>query len=321
MYGGVDPEVVRTFVAVADEGQIQLAAAGLGITQQAASKRVAVLERQLGVRLLLRTPRGARLTLDGQAFLPHARAVLAAVADAEAAVRPGARPLRVDVLGTRVSTAGLLQDFHHAHPDAALDVVVVRAAGRAALEAVRDGGVDAAFWAHSLPAERLPAPVRTARVLDEPVILAVGSAHPLAGAQNVSPAELAGLRILMPGLDPTTEWGAYYAAFAAAFGIRLDASAPAFGMEHMARTITASDDLGTFIGTRTPLTRPTGLGLHFLTVTRPTPVYPHWLLWRDDNPHPALRALRTYLTGRYAREPVPGDALWVPDWPANRSPE
>ncbi|MFD8571571.1 LysR family transcriptional regulator [Streptomyces sp. NPDC059639] len=315
----MDPEAVRTFVAVADEGQIQLAAAGLGITQQAASKRIAALERQLGVRLLLRTPRGARLTLDGTAFLPHARAVLAAVAEAEAAVRPGARPLRVDVLGTRVSTAGLLQDFHRAHPDAALDVTVVRTAGRAALEAVRDGSVDASFWAHSLPAERLPAPVRTARVLDEPAVLAVGPAHPLAGRETVSPADLGGLRILMPGLDPTSEWGVYYAEFAAAFGFRLDASGPAFGMEHMARTITASDDLGTFIGTRTPLTRPTGLGLHFVALARPTPVYPHWLLWRDDNPHPALRLLRAHLADRYEREPVPDDELWVPDWSANRA--
>lgn len=69
----MDLIAVRTFVAVAEAGQFQVAAAGLAITQQAVSKRVAALERDLKVALLTRTPRGSRLTIDGQAFLPHAR--------------------------------------------------------------------------------------------------------------------------------------------------------------------------------------------------------------------------------------------------------
>ena len=42
---------MRTFVAVADAGQFSEAADGLSITQQAVSKRVAALEKDLGVRL------------------------------------------------------------------------------------------------------------------------------------------------------------------------------------------------------------------------------------------------------------------------------
>ncbi|NEB80464.1 LysR family transcriptional regulator, partial [Streptomyces sp. SID14478] len=93
----MDIEALRTFVAVADEGQFQVAAAELDVSQQAVSKRVAALERELGVRLFTRVPRGARLTLDGQAFLPHARSVLRAAERAAASVRPGKRPLRIDV--------------------------------------------------------------------------------------------------------------------------------------------------------------------------------------------------------------------------------
>ncbi|WP_435878135.1 LysR family transcriptional regulator, partial [Streptosporangium canum] len=73
---GVDLDAVRTFVAVVDTGQFQEAAADLSITQQAVSKRVAGLEKDLAVRLFTRTARGARLTIDGQAFLPHARELL-----------------------------------------------------------------------------------------------------------------------------------------------------------------------------------------------------------------------------------------------------
>lgn len=80
---------MRTFVVAADAGQFQEAAAALSITQQAVSKRIAALERELAVRLFTRTARGARLTIDGQAFLPHARELLRVAERADASVRPG----------------------------------------------------------------------------------------------------------------------------------------------------------------------------------------------------------------------------------------
>lgn len=100
----MDLNAVRTFVAAADAGQFQEAAAALSITQQAVSKRIAVLEKDLGVRLFTRTPRGAELTIDGQAFLPHARELLRAEDRADASVRPGRRPC-----ASTSSTGGSLQ--------------------------------------------------------------------------------------------------------------------------------------------------------------------------------------------------------------------
>ena len=95
----MDLDAVRTFVAAAAAGQFAEAADDLSITQQAVSKRIAALEKDLGVRLFTRTARGARLTTDGQAFLPHARDLLQAEERAAASVRPGRRALRVDVIG------------------------------------------------------------------------------------------------------------------------------------------------------------------------------------------------------------------------------
>jgi DNA-binding transcriptional LysR family regulator len=102
----MDLDAVRTFVTAADLGQFQSAADDLEVTQQAVSKRIAVLEKELGVRLFTRTARGAQLTVDGQAFLPHARALLAAAESAIASVRPGQRALRVDVPGRRSARRG-----------------------------------------------------------------------------------------------------------------------------------------------------------------------------------------------------------------------
>jgi Bacterial regulatory helix-turn-helix protein, lysR family len=59
-------------VTVAEEGQFQLAADHPATSQQAVSKRLATLEADLGVCLLNRSAGGTRLTIDGQAFLPHA---------------------------------------------------------------------------------------------------------------------------------------------------------------------------------------------------------------------------------------------------------
>src|SRR5258708_2578280 len=98
----VDLDAVRTFVATADAGQFQQAAAELSITQQAVSKRIAALEKDLGVRLFTRTARGAELTIDGQAFLPRARDLLHAEERAADSVRPGRRALRVDVINPRI---------------------------------------------------------------------------------------------------------------------------------------------------------------------------------------------------------------------------
>lgn len=62
----VDLDAVRTFVAAADAGQFQEAAAALSITQQAVSKRIAALEKGLEVRLFTRTARADLATLVGE---------------------------------------------------------------------------------------------------------------------------------------------------------------------------------------------------------------------------------------------------------------
>ncbi|GGV56490.1 LysR family transcriptional regulator [Streptomyces longisporoflavus] len=305
----MDLQAVRTFVAVTDAGQFREAAAALGVTQQAVSKRVAALEKELGVRLFTRTARGAGLTVDGQAFLPHARELLRAEQRAAASVRPGRRALRVDVIGRRLAPAGLLSGFSRAHPGTDLDVVTLFDAD-AALSAVRSGSIDASFRALTLPAGELPDGIEAVRVFDEPVQLLVGPAHPLAAARAVTPAQLTGHRIWMPGLVAGTEWAAYYEDLAAAFGLTIEATGPAFGTEPLLDTIAGSPDLATLVGELTRLVWPADDDLRRIAVHDPMPVYPHCLIWHRDNPHPALTALRDHLR---ATRPDHGDTLtWTP---------
>ncbi|CAB3795804.1 HTH-type transcriptional regulator DmlR [Paraburkholderia caffeinitolerans] len=88
------------FVTVIDAGSITAAAEKLEQTVSGVSRALTRLEKQLDVALLLRTTRRLQLTDEGELFLERARAILAAMEDAEEAVsrhreQPSGR-LRVD---------------------------------------------------------------------------------------------------------------------------------------------------------------------------------------------------------------------------------
>ncbi len=307
----MDLDAVRTFVAVVEAGRFQEAAAELSITQQAVSKRIAGLEKDLAVRLFTRTARGARLTIDGQAFLPHARELLRVAERAVASVRAGSRPLRVDVIASRSAASGLMRGFHRAHPEIELDVVMLFD-GETAIAAIRSGAIDASFRAVAVSGRPLPEDIESARVLDEPLELLTGPAHALANARSVTVARLAGHRIWMPGIVPGTEWAVYYGDLVAEFGLTIEATGPNFGSDALLDTIADTPALATFMGGHTRLVWPAGHGLRRIPVTGPTPVYPHSLLWHRDNPHPGLAALRAHLA---ATAPGHGAAgTWVPGW-------
>jgi DNA-binding transcriptional LysR family regulator len=307
----MDLDTVRTFVAAAEAGQFQEAAAELAVTQQAVSKRIAALERNLGVRLFTRTPRGAQLTIDGQAFLPHARELLRVAERAVASVRTGRRPLRVDVIASRGAASGLMRGFHRAHPEIELDVVWLFDI-ETAVDALRSGEIDASFRAVAAPGRPLPEDIDSVRVLDEALQLLTGPGHALASARSVTVAELAGHRIWMPGIVPGTEWAAYYDALVAEFGLTIEATGPNFGSDALLDTIADTPALATFMGGQTRLVWPAGHGLRRIPVTDPTPVYPHSLLWHRDNPHPALTALRAHLAATTAGHDAAG--TWRPGW-------
>jgi DNA-binding transcriptional LysR family regulator len=309
----VDLNAVRTFVVAVEAGRFQEAAAELSITQQAVSKRIAALERELNVRLFIRTPRGARLTVDGQAFLPHARELLRVAQRADASVRPGRRALRIDVVNRRVVSAGLLQDFYRGHPEIELDVVTLDADVEGAIAAVEAGTVDATF--HAVPPRRrrqLPDAIKTAQVINEPHELLVGPRHAFADARAVTPEQLVGRRIRMPGLDARGEVAAYYDEFAAAFGVTIDMVGPVFGNEALLAEIAESAELTTLVGERSRYLWPDSYDLRRIPIRRPSPLYPLSVIWRADNPHPALVELRRHLES--SRTASSGDDVWLPKW-------
>jgi DNA-binding transcriptional LysR family regulator len=309
----VDLDAVRTFVAVADTGQFQAAGDELSITQQAVSKRIATLERRLGARLFVRGPRGVQLSVDGQAFLPHARELLRAVDRALASVLPSSRALRVDVLNRRTAPAVLLHTFHQQHPEIDLDVVTLPDTDvDAALTAVATGTVDATFRALAATAGQVPSALRSARVVHERHQLLVGPRHRLADQPEVTPARLAEHPIWMPGLPVDSEAGAYYRELAAAFGLTIDMVGPNFGNEPLLAEIADSPRLTTLVGERSRYLWPANYDLRRIPIVRPTPVFPLYVVWADGNTQRGLTMLLDYLYA-HQRHDEPDD-IWLPSW-------
>ncbi|MGW0667613.1 LysR family transcriptional regulator [Streptomyces sp. NPDC002746] len=306
----MDTEAMRTFVRAAELGRLQHAADELGVTQQAVSKRIAALERELGVRLFTRTPRGVELTFDGQALLPHARSVVAGVERAVAAVRPGSRALRIDVLGLRSAQAVVLHDYWRSRPGTDLDVVTLRVDDpRVAVAAVEAGDIDASFRTVTDPAF-LPPGLRMIHAFDSPLELLVGPKHPLASARELRPSQLREHRIWVPGIAPRSEWSEFYDQLATDFDLRVDAAGPHFGDEVLLDTLAESAEVATLVGARDRYIWPADHDLRRIPVVNPALAYPLSLILPATNPHPGLRGVIAHLHGLPG---LPGP-VWRPAW-------
>ncbi|MCH6088527.1 LysR family transcriptional regulator, partial [Salmonella enterica] len=64
---------METFIRIVEAGSLSAAALQLGATQPTISRRLQLLERTLGVRLLQRSTHAIRLTEDGQRCYERAR--------------------------------------------------------------------------------------------------------------------------------------------------------------------------------------------------------------------------------------------------------
>jgi DNA-binding transcriptional LysR family regulator len=185
-----DPRLLRPFVALADELHFGRAAARLHVTQPALSQQIARLERQLGVQLFERTRTRVELTEAGAAMLGPARTAVEAAAAAEDVGRGYARGDRGELQlgispGAHYLAQAVLAEFARQRPQ-----VRVRAqqdnSGVLAAE-VATGQLELALGFCTEPV----AGVVCEPLRDEPAVVAVAGAHPLAGCETVTLSELA----------------------------------------------------------------------------------------------------------------------------------
>ncbi|GBD44937.1 HTH-type transcriptional regulator GltR [bacterium HR40] len=123
----LDPELLRSFVAMADHGSLSAAASRVGRSQSALSMQMQRLEETVGRTLFRRRGRGLELTADGLLLLEHARRILRVHAEALAAFADD--PLSGDVrIGAPDDYASsflprILARFAESHPRVRVELV------------------------------------------------------------------------------------------------------------------------------------------------------------------------------------------------------
>ncbi|WP_245598999.1 LysR family transcriptional regulator [Halotalea alkalilenta] len=120
-------EDLRVFIHTVDQGSLSAAARLLQLTPAVASSAMARLERELGVRLLIRSTRHLRLSEEGERYLPHARAMLETERQGRHALDTGdgfSGQLRLTLpsgLGRRLLRPWI-DEFQQAHPQLSLQL-------------------------------------------------------------------------------------------------------------------------------------------------------------------------------------------------------
>lgn len=185
-------ESLRLLVAVGRHGSLGAAAREEGVSQPAASKRLARLERRLGVQLLDRTPRGSTLTAAGELVSGWAHRVLddldTLVEGASALRREAAAHLAVAASLTVAEHVlpGWLGRLRRAEPGLRVGMEVTNSAR--VCELVRERAVDLGF----VESPRIASGLRSRTVARDRLVLVVAPGHPWARRTHaIGAAELA----------------------------------------------------------------------------------------------------------------------------------
>jgi DNA-binding transcriptional LysR family regulator len=187
---------LRAFDETARAGSIRKASEALGVAPSSVSRNIAVLEHEMGTRLLARSTGGVTLTHAGRLVADYARAVLldydSLRADLDDMRGTQRRLLRL-VLVESVASSGpiaAIAKFVEKYRTISFDVQLLPAPG--VIEAVKQDRCDIGVAFCTEPAPELSILAR----IPEPVMLVVPTASALAGPVDLR--MLAGLRLAVP---------------------------------------------------------------------------------------------------------------------------
>jgi LysR family hca operon transcriptional activator len=185
---------LRYFVAVADAGNVTVAARRmLHTSQPSLSRQIRDLEDEVGTPLLTRRARGVDLTPAGRAFLDHARSVLSQVEAASEAARRVAGPAKPCFAMGFLTGHELtwmpeaLRILRDELPN--IDVMISSQYSPLLADGLSKGKIDAAFLRREQGAPDLAFRL----LVKEPLMVVLPSNHPLAALKSIGPRDLVGV--------------------------------------------------------------------------------------------------------------------------------
>src|SRR5499427_2341591 len=190
MFMAVEIDQVEAFVAIVRGGGFTKAASLLHLSQPAVSRRLDLLERELGAPLFERIRSGVRLTEAGRTFLPHAEGMLACMRDGFDSVRAlhevDRGTITLALVGTLASTSltGCLQRFRDAHPRVELRLRTALSQEVSVLVRRGDATLGLRYGGDPHP------DMVTVSVYDELMMVVCSPRHRLAERRSVAPSAL-----------------------------------------------------------------------------------------------------------------------------------
>ena len=205
----VDSDALNTFLTVHRRGGVSNAARALHRSQPAISRRIALLEQELGGPLFERVAGRTRLSDAGRVMVPYAERAVAAAQDAENAVRALSRrnagPVSLAVVGTLAGgrLSEILKRFAREYPEVALGLRTATSAEVSDL--IRRGEATIGL---RYDVDRLR-DLDCQRLASEPLQVVCAPDHPLAGKRVDRLADLGGERwIAFPEIPGRREMSA-----------------------------------------------------------------------------------------------------------------
>jgi DNA-binding transcriptional LysR family regulator len=125
-----DLNSLRDFIAVIQEGSFAGAGRALGVPKSTLSKRIQVLEKDLGIRLIERTTRALRMTSDGAFFYERALGLMREVEDTRNLLQArtispsGVLRISAPLLFGQTLLGSLAAQYREQYPDVTLDLVL-----------------------------------------------------------------------------------------------------------------------------------------------------------------------------------------------------
>ena len=191
---------LRYFIAVAEELHFTRAAERLHIGQPPLSHAIQVLEADVGARLFERTKRWVRLTEAGKLFLADARRILAlseqATETARRAQRGEAGELRIGFTFSTPFTplfAAVINRYRHEYP--AVSLILHEMSTLRQLDGLGQRSLDLGFIRP--PEVAIPEAIALTTLREDPLVVVLSSAHPLAAQESIAIKDLNGLPFVM----------------------------------------------------------------------------------------------------------------------------
>lgn len=210
----MDFKELETFISIVDKGSISAAAASLGISQPAVSKRVARLEDEMGATLFENGHRHSTLTAEGSVLYKAALKML----DTRKKAHIQIAEISQELYGTiRISASSipadfilpeLLVEFIEKHPG--VTIQVIPGDSQSALEKLSDKDADIAIVGSD---RSLPGYTSVPFYHDE-LVLIVNRNHPLASKKYIAMKDIASLHVVgrTPGSGSRQNWEQIYKA-------------------------------------------------------------------------------------------------------------